>query len=149
MRLEDLFAGQAVDVVQMKAHVRQTAQQLGLPFGNRTHTYNSRLAQELGKWAEENGQGDAFHDAVFLAYFAEGLNIHQTDVLKAIARQAGLSGQEAVDILQRRVFKSAVDHDWQRSHAKGVTAVPTFRIQNRVLTGFQPYAALEAFMQQA
>jgi predicted DsbA family dithiol-disulfide isomerase len=31
----------------------------------RKKTYNSRLAQELGKWAETKGKGDEYHDAVF------------------------------------------------------------------------------------
>jgi predicted DsbA family dithiol-disulfide isomerase len=146
MSLEDLFAGQAVDVAQMKIRVRQTAQQLGLPFGNRINTYRSRLAQELGKWAEAQGQGDAFHEAVFRSYFVEGLNIYQRDILAGIARKVGLSGQAAADILRTRSFREDVDRDWQRSYKKGVTAVPCFRVQERFLSGFQPYSALAAFI---
>jgi predicted DsbA family dithiol-disulfide isomerase len=147
--LEELFAGRPVDVAQMKIHVRQTAQQLGLPFGERAKTYNSRLAQELGKWAEAKGQGDAFHEAVFTAYFVEGRNIYQTEILAGIAEKVGLPGQEAAEIIRTRAFKEAVDQDWQRSHAKGVTAVPTFGMNDRLLTGFQPDAALAAFVQAA
>jgi predicted DsbA family dithiol-disulfide isomerase len=38
-------------------------------------TYNSRLAQELGKWVETRGKGDQYHDAVFQAYFVDGKNL--------------------------------------------------------------------------
>ena len=31
-----------------------------VPFGDMRHVYNSRLAQELGKWAETRGRGDAW-----------------------------------------------------------------------------------------
>ncbi|MCP4688650.1 MAG: hypothetical protein GY859_11410, partial [Desulfobacterales bacterium] len=51
VRLEDLFAGQPVDIPAMISRLRETAADLGLPFGSRGKSYNSRLAQELGKWA--------------------------------------------------------------------------------------------------
>ena len=46
----------------------------GLPYGERTHTYNSRLAQELGKWADACGV-EAIHDILYRAYFVENRNI--------------------------------------------------------------------------
>ncbi len=53
--LEDLFAGQPVDIDQVMARLKAVARELGLPFGDRAMTYNSRLAQELGHWAETEG----------------------------------------------------------------------------------------------
>ena len=55
--LEQLFAGQAVDLDQVMIRLKQAAQEAGLPFNDRTMTYNSRLAQELAKWAETEGSG--------------------------------------------------------------------------------------------
>jgi len=48
------------------------------------------LAQEMGKWAEEKGKGDEFHDAVFRTYFADGKNIAKKDVLLEMAKKVGL-----------------------------------------------------------
>ncbi|MFC1515990.1 DsbA family protein, partial [Thermodesulfobacteriota bacterium] len=98
--LEELFAGRDVDVDQMVGHFKQVANDLGLPFGDRKMTYNSRLAQEMGKWAESNGKGDEFHDAVFRAYFADGRNIAEATVLVAVADSVGLNGQDAQKIIQ-------------------------------------------------
>ncbi len=53
--LEDLFADRPVDVRDLVQQLRKTALDLGLPFGDRTMTYNSRLAQELSKWAAAEG----------------------------------------------------------------------------------------------
>ena len=36
----------------------------GLPYGERTMTYSSRLAEELAKWSETEDGGAAFHDAL-------------------------------------------------------------------------------------
>jgi predicted DsbA family dithiol-disulfide isomerase len=73
--LQELFKGRGIELEGMKARLMQVAREEGLPFGPRDKTYNSRLAQELGKWAESKGRGKAYHDAVFRGYFAEGKNI--------------------------------------------------------------------------
>ena len=126
----------------MLAHLRSTAARLGLPFGERRMTFNSRRAQEMGKWAESEGYGEAFHQAVFRAYFADGLNIARLSVLSEIAESIGLSGQEVQERLAAGDFRNAVDRDWQRSRSMGITAVPTFNLEGRQLVGAQPYAAL-------
>ena len=50
-----------------------------MPYGRRTHTYNSRLAQELGKWADTQPGGEAIHDALYKAYFVDTRNIGDPD----------------------------------------------------------------------
>jgi len=106
-------------------------------------TFNSRLAQELGKWAEEQGRGDEFHLAAFRAYFVDGLNLAQVPVLTGIARSIGLDPDEAQAALEARAFREAVDRDWARSRASGVTAVPSFVAGGRIVVGAQPFEVLE------
>ena len=130
----------------MLAHLKNVAGGLGLPFGDREMTYNSRLAQELGKWAESQGAGDAFHHAAFRAYFVEGKNIAEVPVLVRTAESVNLSGEDALAILQDRTYKDAVDSDWQRSYESKVTAVPTFACNHQTLVGAQPYKALEKLL---
>ena len=135
-----------MDIPRMLAHLKETADGLGLPFGDRPHTYNSRRAQELGKWAESEGVGDQFHQAAFTAYFAEGQNIAQFDVLTDIANSAGLPGQEAFDIIESGRFRQAVDADWQRSGQLGIQVVPTFHADGRRMEGAKSYEALNEFV---
>ena len=127
------------------SRLKQVAEELGLPLGKRKKTYNSRLAQELAKWAESMGRGDLFNEAVFRAYFVDGENIGKVDILAALAKSIGLPEEEAKSVLESRTFKEAVDSDWSRSHALGITAVPTFFIDDRVVVGFQAYEVLEEF----
>ena len=147
--LEELFAGRNVNIPQMIARLKKTAGDLGLPFGDRKKTYNSRLAQELGKWAEKKGSGDAFHDAVFRAYFVDGRNIADKDTLGDVAHSAGLNTNEALKVLADRTFKAAVDSDWSRAYESKVTAVPTFLITGHSLVGAQSYNVLANFIQQS
>lgn len=115
----------------------------GLPYGKRTHTYNSRLAQELAAWAETQPGGEAIHDELFKAYFVNGQNIASHEVLLNAAEQAGLSRENASAVLATRQFREAVDEDWELSRQYGITGVPTFVADGRGVSGCQPYETLE------
>jgi predicted DsbA family dithiol-disulfide isomerase len=146
LTLEKLFAGQPIDIKKVSVRVRQVADVLGLPLGERKKTYNSRLAQELAKWAESEGKGDPFHEAVFRAYFVDGKNIGRVDELVPLAESVGLPGKKARLVLELRTFKEAVESDWSRSHALGITGVPTFVVGQQTTVGFQPYEELGQFL---
>ena len=143
LSLEELFAGRPVNITHMMQRLKQAAHELGLPLGERKRTYNSRLAQELAKWAESRGKGDLFHEAVFRAYFVDGINIGKADKLAKLAGLIGLPEQQALAVLDSRSFKDAVDADWLRSRTLGITAVPTFIAGSSKLVGAQPYEVLE------
>ena len=130
----------------MQARLNQAAAEAGLPLGDRKKTFNSRLAQELGKWTETQDKGDQFHNAVFRLYFVDGKNIGRISILVDLAESMGLHGRDAEKVLETRAFKSEVDADWSRAYAMGITAVPTFVLNGRHLVGAQPYPILEQFL---
>ena len=142
MTLEELFAGRPINVDQVRDHLNKVAAELGLPFGERKKTYNSRMAQELSKLAEQNGYGEIYHIAVFKAYFVDGLNIGLDSTLLELGKSVGLSQVKIRNALENRSYKAAVDGDWNRSYQMGVTAVPTFVMNGISLVGAQPYEKL-------
>ena len=146
--LEELFAGRPYNIPEMMAHLKTIADAEELPFGNRTRTYNSRLAQELAKWAESQGKGDVFHAAAFRTYFVDGKNIARMENLIDIAVSVSLDPDEARRVFEERTYREAVDADWQRAHQLGITAVPTFLYGKGRLVGAQPYEALKQFVGQ-
>lgn len=146
--LEDLFAGRGYDIPKMQAQMRARMQAEGLPYGTRSMTYNSRLAQELGAWADTQPGGEAIHDALFRAYFVDAKNIGDPEVLVEIAASVGLPADQAREVLEKRTHKDAIDADWQKSHQYGVTGVPTFVVGNRGVVGAQPYEVLEELVKQ-
>jgi predicted DsbA family dithiol-disulfide isomerase len=147
--LEEMFAGRGYDIPKMQAQMHARMAGEGLPYGNRSMTFNSRLAQELGVWADTQPGGDAFHDAIFRAYFVDGRNIGDPDVLVEIAASIGLSADQAREVIEKRSCRAAVDSDWERSRQYGVTGVPTFVVGNSGVTGAQPYEVLEQLVQRA
>jgi len=130
----------------MLERLRLTAAELKLPFGPRSRTYNSRLAQELGLWAEDHGQGDAFHHAAFRAYFADGLNLAKHSVLLDLVKQVNLTVSEAECVINDRTYAARVDKDWEDAHILGITAVPTFVMGQQKLVGAQSYDTLSDFV---
>ena len=149
LALADLFAGRNLDLRAMHAQMKARMTAEGLPYGERTMTYNSRLAQELGKWADTQPGGEAMHDALFRAYFVDIRDISQPAVLLDIASSVGLSVDGAREVLERRTFKDAVDADWALSRQYGITGVPTFVAGRYGVVGAQPYEALEDLVRKA
>jgi predicted DsbA family dithiol-disulfide isomerase len=140
---EALFTNTPMDIKNMRNRMKEVATLVGLPLEQRGMVYNSRLAQELGFWAESRNQGEAFHRAVFKAYFVSGKNIGDMKVLVEIAQSVGLPGDEAEEVLTTRAYKPAVDLDWSFSRRYNIHVVPTFVMNNHGLFGMQSYETLE------
>lgn len=143
------YAQRGLDPEAMFQQMKARMDAEGLPYGRRTHTYNSRLAQELGKWADTQPGGEALHDALYRAYFVDARNVGDPDILVELAEKIGLDGAEARKIIEERRFKAAVDADWQKSAAYGVTGVPTFVAARYGVVGAQPYEALVQLVEKA
>ena len=146
LSLEQLFAGRSFDIDAMQARLATLMAEQGLPVSQRTMTYNSRLAQELAKWAETQNGEAGIHDALYRAYFVDGLNIALIENLMTVVWQLGLPEDDAREVLVSRRFRAAVDADWRRSRDLGVTAVPTFVVGSHGVVGAQPYEVLESLM---
>ena len=148
--LADLFRGRSPEQRQaMHAQMKARMDAEGLPYGERTMTYNSRLAQEIGKWADTQPGGEALHDAFFRAYFVDARDISDPQVLLDIVGETGLSVEGAREVLEQRTFKAAVDEDWKLSREYGITGVPTFVAGRQGVVGAQPYEVLEQLVKEA
>jgi predicted DsbA family dithiol-disulfide isomerase len=147
--MAELYAARGADADAMYRRMKGLMDAEGLPYGKRTHTYNSRLAQELGKWADTVPGGGAIHDALFRAYFVDSRNIGDVEVLVEVARSVGLPAEEARAVLEERRFREAVDADWAKSRQYGVTGVPTFVAGGFGVVGAQPYEVLVKLAEEA
>jgi len=146
--LEQLFAGRGVDIDAMYTRMKGLMDDEGLPYGKRTHTYNSRLAQEVGKWADTQPGGEAIHDALYRAYFVDARNIGDPAVLVEVAEAVGLSGDDVREVIDSRSMQAAVDADWAKSRQYGVTGVPTFVAGGYGVVGAQPYEMLAQLVEK-
>ena len=147
--LKDLFAGRGLDLDAMHARMKSLMDAEGLPYNRRTHSYNSRLAQELAKWADTKPGFEKIHDALYRAYFVDSRNLADKRVLLDVAKSVGLPVDEAESVLDDRTFKHEVDADWQKARQYGITGVPTFVINGSKIVGAQPYEVLAQHLRAA
>jgi len=147
--LKDLFAGRGVDLDAMHARMKGLMNAEGLPYNRRTHTYNSRLAQELAKWADTKPGFEKIHEALYKAYFVDLRNLADKRVLLDVAQSVGLPVDEAESVLDNRTFKHEVDADWQKARQYGITGVPTFVVNGSKVVGAQPYEILAQHLKAA
>ena len=148
LSVEELFNNNQELMMKKLQLLEQKAASLGLDFANRTTISDTRLAQELFKWADTQGQGEEFHDAIFKAYFAEGLNIAEPSVLLDVTETAGLSRENARSVIAQRPFSQAVDDDWAMCEEREIMIAPTYIINEKRLAGSQPYHRLASLVER-
>ena len=126
--------------------ISENAQQLAatadLRLGDHVIYSNSRLALELGEFAEQSGKGEAFRTALFDAYFQRIQDMGDEGVLLDVAKEVGLTREVAAECLSERTMKDLVDSQIQEARGYGITGVPTFIIGKYMVVGAQPYSVL-------
>ncbi len=146
--IEELFGYNVSLMTEKMQLLEQKASSLRLPLAKRTSISDSRLAQELAKFADSKGRLDEYHDAINEAYFSNGLNIADPSVLLDVADGSQLSREEAQFVLEKRSFSQAVDKDWEKSEKLEIMVAPTYILNQERLVGSQPYEKLEELLKK-
>lgn len=142
--------GPRADIDGMIGRLKLLLEQEGLPFDDSRHmTFNSRLAQELAKWGEIKPESDQLNMALYQAYFVDGQNIGELDVLLGVVENVGLPVEEAWETIEKRTMQTAVDSDWRYARSIGVTSVPTFAVGMKGIAGAYPYEQLAQLLEQS
>ena len=108
------------------------------PFGQ-----DSRPALIGAKYAEAQGKGAEYHQAVFEAYWTQARAIESADDLTTIATEVGLDPQAFRASLIDPALEALVDADIEMARAYGLNGVPAIVFDNRyLLSGAQPVATM-------
>lgn len=130
----------------MAERLREMAGEVGLPMNPPTLISNSRRALEAAEYAREQGKHDAFHDAVFRAYFAQGKDIGDWGVLQELAEAVDLDGAAMREAVERGTYRAAVNTQVSEARRLGITGVPTYILDNLTVVGAQPYEVFQRAM---
>lgn len=127
--------------------------EMGRQYGveMKTHKWgvNTRPAHEGAKYAEANGAGDAYHWAVFKAYFEDGRDLGDIDVLVDIASDIGLDAEAFREAVESNRYRDEVLAEEQWAMQSGIRGVPAFIFEEKyLLTGVRPSDQLARVMQQ-
>lgn len=135
--LTDLF--RADDINRMMEHLRVMGAQFGITFADRPFLSNSRPALLAAEFAREQGKFQEFHSGLFSAYFSQGLDIGNIEILSQISRDAGLDADAMVDSIKSARFLAQLEKAKEDAGRRGVTGVPTFFIgEKKSIVGAQP-----------
>jgi len=120
-----------------------------LPFTVSEHIPNSRAALRVTELARDAGLHEALHDRLMHAYWGEGEDIGDHDVLRRHAAAAGLDTDEVDDVLGSDRYLDRVLASTQEAVSIGVTGVPGFLLDGRLLVlGAQPEEVFERAFEQ-
>ncbi len=115
------------------------------PFG-----INSRPALVGAKFADEMGAGEAYHAAVFRAYWQEAQDISDPAVLKEAATAVSLDSAAFLAALDDPHYQAQNLADVEQAHAYGLSGVPALVYNNKYLvSGAQPYETLAQVAEKA
>lgn len=131
--------------------IRARGADLGFTFemGKRSRVYNTFDAHRLLHWAELEGRQRELKRALFTAYFTEGRNPSDREVLIAVATQAGLDPVRAREVLESGRYTDEVREREQFYGQQGIRAVPSVIVDDRYLIqGGQPVEVFEQALRQ-
>lgn len=112
---------------QIIQHVTGIAEGEGIEFRmDRALRANTLLAHRLLWLTEATGHQQALKQRLLEAYFTDGLDIGDPDVLVACAAEVGLDPDRVRGFLASDDGVAEVQHLLQTAHSEGITAVPTF-----------------------
>jgi predicted DsbA family dithiol-disulfide isomerase len=107
-------------------------------FKKDSRIYNTFKAHQLMHWAGEKGRAQPLKMALFAAYFSDGMDISDPEVLVGVARAAKLDAGEARAVVWENRYASMVREKERFWHARGITGVPSMIFNSKhLVTGAQ------------
>ena len=147
--IHELFPAHMVQ--GMYENLNQMGTTLGLKFVAQDRLSNSYSAILLGEYIHLHHpeQESRYHDAVFKAYFSEGKDIGQLDILSDLLVELGIDPKVLPTALNDVASQTRMQENAQAATANGVTGTPTFFIGPERVVGAQPYPHLLAAARRA
>lgn len=153
---EHLARKYGIDEAQIRQNeeaIRQRGEALGFSFDmtRRRRIFNTFDAHRLLHWAELQGQAQqrALKHALLRAYFSEGRDVSDREVLVAVAASTGLDGEVARQVLESGDYADDVRAQEALYRERGIQAVPSVVFNDRhLIQGGQPVETFEAALRQ-
>ena len=144
--LGEKYGGGREAGLQMSARVSAVAAQDGLELhldrAVRGSTADAHRLIHLAATLDPDGsQGlqDLLKERFLRAYFTQGRDVSAAEVLRELAVEAGLPGQQVDDVLDSQAFARDVVADQAQAQAYGATGVPFTVVDSRYgISGAQP-----------
>lgn len=138
--LEGKFGGKE-NAIKVYGQIAEHAENAGIEidFAAIKTTPNTINAHRLIHWAGIEGKQNEVVDALFAAYFKDGRDIGEIEILADIADNAGMDASVVTRLLKSDEDKKTIQDRDTHSREMGVNSVPTFIVGGRhAVPGAQP-----------
>jgi predicted DsbA family dithiol-disulfide isomerase len=112
-------------------------------------TPNTLRAHRLTWFAAQQGKATEMAERILKAYFTEGQNIVEVEILTSLADEVGIDGNIAKTFLLSDAGTQEVHELERRAVARGIHGVPSICIGQEVLSGAQSVDVFFAVLQNA
>ena len=149
--LAEKYGSSASEIQRSQELIRARGAELGFTFDlqRRTRIYNTFDAHRLLHWAHAEGRQHALKDALFAAYFTEGRDPSDPNVLLDLVARVGLDTGRARQILSSDEYASEVRARERFYQDHGIHAVPAVIVNDRYLVqGGQPVQVFEELLKR-
>jgi len=151
--IQEKYGSTLEQQLQMRETIRQRGESVGFTFttGARSRIYNTFDAHRLLHWAEleDVTRQRALKKALFKAYFTDGQNPSDHDLLVRLAGEAGLDAVRAQEILSGDDYAAEVREREELYTGAGIHSVPAVIINNQhLISGGQPVEIFERALRQ-
>ncbi len=130
-------------------HIRRLASRAGLALKPRTMMSNSRLALQAAEFARERDAQRSFEERVFRAYFEQGADIGDVQVLAALGEEAGVKAPELGAALASEQYREKLADNAATARCYGVTGVPAFLVRGLPIVGAQSEETMREIFRRA
>jgi predicted DsbA family dithiol-disulfide isomerase len=121
--------------------------QVGLELKNHDRLINSRPALQAAEFARTVGLFGPMHHALFQAYWLEGLDVSDLDVLRSIGARVGLDVDAMEAAIRANTYGDYLDERRAEALELMISGIPAHVIADRYLVmGAQPYEVFEQVM---
>jgi 2-hydroxychromene-2-carboxylate isomerase len=116
--------------------LRRWVAHLGVPFrGNPHFPINTLLLMRTAVAAQRAGVFEPFHRFVYPAFWAEGENLGEPEVVVRVLEKAGLEGRALLEAAGDPAVKAELRASTEEAVARGAFGAPTFFVGDEMFFG--------------
>lgn len=109
------------------------AEDIKFAFDHIARSPNTLDSHRLIRWSATAGVQNEIVERLFEAYFEDGRDIGNQDVLVEIASDAGMDSATVADLLENGADSTLIENEDALAHRLGISGVPTFIFQNKYM----------------
>ena len=129
--------------------MQERARIAGLVMRRPNWSPSTMLAHEATVYAKERSLDGEFHHAAARAYWENGADLGDMQVIRRLAEECGLDGAELSSRLESGFYRAQVLQEYEDAKSRGVSGTPTYWTGGELLRGDVSLEDLKAALQKA